>query len=599
MTEFSRLGLVLIVAFTAACSNVQTTIPMESVARTLEPIGSSVVSPRATSRAHQNADFSPQFSAAPDRNLFQLAKELILGTGEILQTTANRQVEYPSGHTETFWLIDVSKAESYQSNFTLSLLTPHAYWYVENNLEIDIARLETSAMIFEEDIYPTITKVFGSEWIPGIDGDQRMYILNGRFENVAGYFNSSDEYPETVRPRSNEKEIIYINAYDIPPGTENYNLVLSHELQHAIHWNADPSEDTWINEGLSELASSVSLGSTFSIGEFLNQTPISLIHWPNSSDSSLANYGAASLIMHFLTEHYGNRDDLRDLLSQPEDSIAGIQQYLEHRGYELSFQEVFKQWSVANVVATYLNSNSQILGYEDLQIQAIVSKSVSDVADNRSEIPQYSTEYTELKSISEPVELSFEGNKDVALLPIDIGPSGCWWSNSGDSISSTLSHPVEIQVGSKAFLEYDVWFEIEENWDYVYIQVSVDDRETWQIIETQRTSLAKPFGNAYGAGYTGKSGGWLTEYVDLTPFAGEDAWVRFQYVTDDAVTATGACFRNLSILDGGIKTSNVGWKPRGFVFTDNLISQNFQVQLITVGKDPRVRQLREMDHTSP
>jgi hypothetical protein len=150
---------------------------------------------------------------------------------------------------------------------------------------------------------------------------------------------------------------------------------------------------------------------------------------------------------------------------------------------------------------------------------------------------------------------------------------------------------MEIPVGSTLALRYEVWFDIEENWDYLYIEISVDKGQHWRIIETPKTSPESLLGTSFGTGYTGKSDGWLTDSVDLTPFSGEEIWIRFQYVTDDAVNAIGACFRNLLILPTGITGNNYGWKSQGFVFTDNIVPQYFQVQLITVGDQPRVRQL--------
>jgi hypothetical protein len=75
--------------------------------------------------------------------------------------------------------------------------------------------------------------------------------------------------------------------------------------------------------------------------------------------------------------------------------------------------------------------------------------------------------------------------------------------------------------------------------------------------------------------------------------------VRFQYVTDDAVNAAGACFRKLSVPAAGITANDDGWEAQGFVFTDNIVRQDFQVQVITVGDQPQVRQLAlDADNTS-
>ena len=596
MKIFIRSGLILIIAGLVACSGSPGDVPTAPVptpkqTKTVTP--ESVDRPTPTTETQSAVLAAPgdtkrsrQFSEAPDRDLFRLTKELVPGSGDIPRTVSGDTTEYSVGRTDTFWLVDLADTIAYQSTFELVLVTPHAYWYFEEGLIFSRTEIERSASRFEEDIYPAVTQVFGNEWSPGIDNDPRLNILNASLRGVAGYFSSTDEYPTGVRPRSNQREIIYINALDVPPGGGNYEQVLAHELQHAIHWNADASEDTWVNEGLAELATSIALGTPLSIRQFLRGAPTSLVHWPVSPVGSVNNYGASSLFMHFLTEHYGGRSNLRPLLAQPEDGIAGIDAFLKDLGYESRFEDVFREWAAANIL-----DGDGILGYDDLDVSATVSGSIKGFDEYRSEIPQYAVEYIELESVSEPVMLSFQGQTTIRLLPVDLGAAGCWWGNSGDSIDSTLARRVELPAGSTAALEYEVWFDIEEAWDYVYVEVSVDGGQTWRIIETPATSPENPIGNGFGPGYTGLSDGWLQESVDLSPYAGTDLWVRLQYVTDDAINGIGVCFRDLSIEAAGIAAEDGGWEARGFVFTDNVVRQHFQVQLLTMGDEPQVRQV--------
>ena len=598
-----RSGLVLVIAVLAACSSqpdgvptvaaptpvqVEPSTPKPQVrpTPTSEPNSAVLAAPGKTTRSRELID-------APDRDLFRLTRELVPGSGAIPRTVIKDGGEYLAGRSDTFWLVDLTDTVAYQSTFELVLVTPHAHWYVEEGLSVSQSGIERSAERFEEHTYPAITGVFGNEWNPGVDNDPRMTILNARLNGVAGYFSSTDEYPKGVRPRSNEREMIYINALGVPPGAGNYDEVLAHELQHAIHWNADASEDTWVNEGLAELSTSIAFGSPFSVQRFLRGAPTSLVNWPTLPVGSITNYGASSLFMHFLTEHYGGRDDLRPLLAQQEDSIAGIDSYLTYLGEKSRFEDVFREWAAANIL-----DGDGILGYADLEVRASISGTIKGFDDQSSEIPQYAVEYTELRSISEPFTLTFHGSTTTQLLPIDVGSAGCWWSNTGDSIDATLSHRVVLPAGSTAALDYEVWFEIEEDWDYVYVEASVDGGKTWRIIETPLTSPENPIGNGFGSGYTGESGGWVRESVDLSPFAGEDLWVRIQYVTDDAVNGSGACFRDLSVKAAGITPEDEGWEARGFVFTDNLVPQAFQVQLITLGDDSRVRQVTLDDGNS-
>jgi len=527
-----------------------------------------------------------QFSNAPDRDLFRLTKELVPGARDIPRFVTGDTTEHQVGRTDTFWLVNLADPETYQSEFKLVHITPHAYWYVENGLDVSLSGIERSAAVFEQDIYPVVTGIFGSEWNPGIDNDPHLNILNAKLSGVAGYYSSTDEYPTSIRPNSNQREIIYINALNVPPGGGNYNQVLAHELQHAIHWFADASEDTWVNEGLAELSSSIALGSTFSIRQFLRAPPISLVNWPTTSVGGIANYGAASLFIHFLTEHYWSTQSLTTLLSQQHDGIAGIDAYLEEMGYEATFNDVFQEWAAANIL-----DGDGILGYEDLAVSAHISRRIRGFNESQSDIPQYAVEYTELSPTSEPFTLTFQGPTITLLLPVDVGPTGCWWGNSGDSIDSTLTRRIHLPEGSSATLDYEVWFQIEEDWDYVYIEVSIDGGLTWQIIETPLSSPENPIGNGFGPGYTGDSDGWVRESIDLSFYAGKDIQIRLQYVTDDAANAAGICFRGLSLLVAGIESGDTDWETNGFVFTDNQVRQRFQVQLITTGNNPQVRQV--------
>ena len=140
-----------------------------------------------------------------------------------------------------------------------------------------------------------------------------------------------------------------------------------------------------------------------------------------------------------------------------------------------------------------------------------------------------------------------------------------------------------------------VWYEIEEGWDYAYVEASDDDGRTWNVLEGQHTTTDNPSGNAYGPGYTGSSDEWLQESIDLTPFAGGPVLLRFEYVTDDAVYLDGLIIDDLSIpeLDLSISPDDT-WHADGFRLTGNPLPQNFIVQVIQSASDgrPQVSRLK-------
>ena len=530
------------------------------------------------------------FPDAPDRDLYELARALVLKTTDSISPVVNpNPVSYAQGRRDTFQLTDQVDVRAYTTQATLRLVTPHAYWYVEDGVNVSQANLVASARTFEEEIYPRVTAVFGTEWTPGVDNDPHMTILHARLRGVAGYFSSVDEYPASVHQHSNQREMFYINNAVLRVGSRRYLAVLAHELQHAIQWNGDPSEEIWVNEGLSELAASVAGYRPTNQDVFVGSPTVSLLNWP---DQLAPYYGAAFLFFDYLVSHYGGLEHIGLLVREPEDGIAGINAYLSSLGHDTSFRDVFKDWVVAN----YLDEpGNGPYSYPDKEVKLRSTGRMAGFGESKSSIPQYSAEYTALDIGEGNVRLRFQGQKQNKLLPISLEEGGCWWSNRGDLISSSLSRRLDLSGVDRATLNYRTWFDVEEDWDYGYVQVSTDGGSTWDIIQAPGTSPGNPVGNSFGPGYTGRSHGWLEESVDLTGYAGHDAILRFQYVTDDAINGMGLCFDDISVpeigfFDGG--EEDAGWEAEGFLRIDNQVPQEYIVQVIEMGDGTRVTEMR-------
>ena len=545
-------------------------------------------------------DFSQEhLPPAPDRDLFDLAYELLLPQGhpEVERVVGGEPKTYQVGRMDDFYLVDLDGLEKYQSSFELRHVSPHAYWYVEDGFQVDQADIQRAATEFEEVIYPRVTGYFGTEWTPGVDNDPHLTIVHGDIRGAGGYFSSTDEYPSAIRPHSNQREMIYINISYLRVGSGSYYSVLAHELNHAVLWNHDPSEDTWVSEGLAELSVTVAGYPQDSIRRYLQRPYVPLVHWPLDDASIGAHYGGASLFMHYLYEHYSGNDgtSLREIMTEPADNIDGINNYLAAAGYDKDFHAVLQDWVVAN----FLDEEEGRFGYPGLEVQAEKSRTLNNPGQIERGLAQYGTHYVEMGSkLRESSTLvKFEGVGHNNLLPVDVPAPGCWWSNAGDSITSTLTREVHLAGVESATLKYDVWFSIEEEWDYVYLQVSEDGGSHWDILETPLTSAANPIGVAFGPGYTGASKGWQAETVDLSKYAGRDILVRFQYVTDDALNDMGMCLTGLEISMNGITPDGGNWKPDGFVFVDNRVPQEFAVQVIQKGHTNQVIRML-LDFTS-
>jgi hypothetical protein len=99
-----------------------------------------------------------------------------------------------------------------------------------------------------------------------------------------------------------------------------------------------------------------------------------------------------------------------------------------------------------------------------------------------------------------------------------------------------------------------------------------------------------PSGNSYGWAYNGLSGGdghWINEQIDLSRFAGQEVWLRFEYVTDAAVNGEGFLLDDVSVPEVGyfndFEADSDDWEAAGFVRIQNVLPQTYRLALISIG----------------
>jgi hypothetical protein len=466
----------------------------------------------------------------------------------------------------------------------VQLVTGHAYWIFEDSYPPDQASLDAATETFESVIWPAVTGALGDIWTPGVDGDPRLVIFHGKLRSgVAGYYSSVDEYPVLIQPNSNQREVIYISVDNLPLGSTAYHSTLAHELQHAVHWVADPGEESWVNEGISELASKLAGYPPGSVNSYLRSPNTSLLDWEPNIFQASPNYGAASLFFEYIFDHYGGAQTIKAIIENPSDGIASVDESLAARGYGVTMLDVFRDMLVANLADDGEGNFANLNRDTPLPFMRVIS-APRDVDDS---VRPFGASYYSINSSEQNVTISFSGSTEGQIFPAPPRSGDtCWWTNAGDSIDSTLTRHIDLTGVSEAALTYHVWTSIEEDWDYLYVVVSTDNGATWDILPTALTTSQNPNGGAYGPGITGESGQWLEDTVNLSIYAGREVLLRFEYITDDAVNGRGACLDDFAVPAIGWTddtTDNGSWTASGFTRINDRQPVEYLVMVI---RDP-------------
>jgi immune inhibitor A len=257
--------------------------------------------------------------------------------------------------------------------------------------------------------------------------------------------------------------------------------------------------------------------------------------------------------------------------------------------------DIFADWVAANWTqdADALGENARY-GYRDFTLP-FAAEVTHDTYPVRAEttVGNYATDYIVLEGApSGALQFDFSGATTTRLADAPIPPGEVvWWSNRADDANPRLTRTLDLTAfapGAPLTLTVDMWYDIEANYDYGYVMASRDG-EKWTTLPGQRTTAADPTGNNLGVGYTGTSGGWVTEAFDLSEYAGGPVQLQFSYVTDDAVTTAGWLVRSLALTDatGAAVPLDLqdAWASAGWLLTDNMLPQRWLLQVMEFDGD--------------
>ncbi|MEI2777795.1 MAG: immune inhibitor A domain-containing protein [Tetrasphaera sp.] len=131
-----------------------------------------------------------------------------------------------------------------------------------------------------------------------------------------------------------------------------------------------------------------------------------------------------------------------------------------------------------------------------------------------------------------------------------------WWTGSGDDLQNTLTRDVDLRGASTASINAQVWAEIEEDYDYLYAEVSTNGGSTWSQV---------------GDPVTGVDPQWRQLSWNLNAYAGKNVKFRFRYATDGGLAEAGGFLDMIQVVKNGstawtddVESGDNGWTADGF-----------------------------------
>ncbi len=540
-------------------------------------------------------------TTVPENDPYELSCRL-KGICDVPRTVQGKS--YQLGDKENFWILNSDTITHHQTEATLLYITPHTYFWAENGIDVDEDEMKELMDTFEEEIYPTDREFFGSESNPGIDGDPHIFIIyaSGFGSSVAGYFNSTDAYNPLIKEHSNAHETYFLSAtQDL--GDEYTYATLAHEFVHMIQFPTDRNDSTWMGEGFAEVGSFI---NGYDVGGwdwvYAGEPDLQLTDWNAQPGTNGPHYGQSFLYLAYFLDRFGE-SVTKAVNNNPEDDLASIDGTLADLNITdplteqiITADDVFMDWAAAMYLQDASVGDGRFVyhNYPNAP-QTSNTETIHDCPQssmNRS-VFQYGIDYIGIKCPGE-YTLTFSGSTQVGLLPADVhSGSYAFWSNKGDESGMTLTREFDFtNVNGPIEISYWTWYEIEEDWDYLYLEASTDGK-TWEILKTPSGTDSNPSGNSYGWGYTGTSRDWIEESVDLSNYAGQKVQIRFEYITDLAVNGEGMLIDDIRIdaIDyaSDFESDNGGWEANGFVRVQNVLPQTFQLALILKGDDTTVQ----------
>jgi hypothetical protein len=489
---------------------------------------------------------------------------------------------------------------------------------------------------FDGNIYPTVTTIYGAP-LPRGDEGQKVWILLFNIRDDAYYDPDAESYAagyfSADTSATQNKNIIHIDTYywadRVGPGVGRpylYEGIIAHEFEHLVHFDADPDEPSWVDEGCADLA-----GFFCGYGHFdghiyyyfAYHPMVSLTFW----GGGLEDYGCSYLFMLYMYEHFGGAAFVSALVAEQANGIEGIELTLAAFGYSQTFDEIFDAWTIANYFDLYGKYGYSTLevGGADTRYRTIESFLLNNWWGEPSLAPfdvssdwffgiepqPYTAHYFR-SNTNGMGKISIDGDDVSGTFPYSGNYE--WYSDANAWAWRSFYQTFDIPAGG-ATLNFMTLFEIEWNWDYGYVEVYDHDTMQWTTLNDPAVVMYDDYFDPYGMvdfvghaqdnpncpngreptdyeaagnwyGFSGYSDGWIPVSMDLSPFAGHTIDLYFTTWQDGAFTLQMMYVDDISIPEIGftddVETGEDGWTSTGWYVTTGILDNSFGVTTVSV-----------------
>ncbi len=512
------------------------------------------------------------------------------------------------GAMDSFYVGNVDSNTVEQITAELLHVSDRAYYWFDtaDPTPIDPTALAAEAAEFDI-IFGQVAEFFAEG---GEGDDRRVHVVHvsplslcdvtadtADLCRLAGYFSPRDLLPAEVNARTNGREMFVMNVRQF--GRSSYLDVLAHELRHMLEARYDLGDEDWAVEGSAMLAAELAgheASAQARANLFLATPDQQLNSW--SETEQLLHYGQGYLFSRYLFDRLG-AERYRQLAVSPASGLRAIDVLAEEVGAEWTAESLWQDWLVTLAVQPEVAGDGRF-EWQGPPLNPPASTAIDAYpAEMTDTVNQYAADYYRLAPSGE-LTLSFAGAPEVNLLGVDaFDGDRLWYALRDNYANPRLTRTFDLRDVESATLEYAVYADIEEGYDFAYVSASTDGGRTWQplvaagmqgdatVDDPSDSAMADRF-------YTGRSEAWLEERIDLTPFAGEEVAIRFDYITDPVLTYDGLALDNIAVPEIGFfddAESDAGeWTVDGFVRAPGALAQTWHLILVTSGPDgPQVQ----------